>query len=88
MVWPILSGLVTVQLVLGVIIGFVEGWSIGNAVYFSFITGLTIGYGDLVPSHLVSRILAVLIGILGVLLVGLFAAIGVRALQNAASETD
>jgi hypothetical protein len=31
------------------ITGFVEGWSLGDAVYFTFITGRTIGYGDLVP---------------------------------------
>jgi hypothetical protein len=36
------------EVALGLLIGFVEGWS-GEAVYFSFVTGLTIGYGDIVP---------------------------------------
>jgi ion channel len=37
------------EVALGLLIGFVEGWSVGEAVYFSFVTGLTIGYGDIVP---------------------------------------
>ena len=48
-VWPILSGLVCFQLALGVAVGFFEGWRAQDAVYFTFVTGLTIGYGDLCP---------------------------------------
>jgi hypothetical protein len=47
--WPVLSAILAAQLALGLLTGFVEGWSFGDAVYFTFITGLTIGYGDLVP---------------------------------------
>jgi Ion channel len=31
---------------MGLLVGFMEGWSVGDAVYFTFVTGLTIGYGD------------------------------------------
>ena len=48
-----------------------EDWSLGDGVYFSFVTGLTIGYGDLVPRRALSRFLAILIGILGTLLTAL-----------------
>jgi hypothetical protein len=82
-VWPILSGLVGVQLVLGMLLGYLEGWPLSDATYFTFVTGLTIGYGDLVPVRLGTRLIAVVIGLSGILLTGLIAAVGVRALQQA-----
>src|SRR5215813_7823877 len=36
--WPVLSGILLIEVALGLLIGFVEGWSLGEAVYFSFIT--------------------------------------------------
>lgn len=85
-VWPILTGLVAVQLTLGMLVGVLERWSIGDAAYFTFVTGLTIGYGDLVPVRLAARLVAIMIGFTGILLTGLIAALGVRALQEAAQH--
>ena len=85
-VWPILSALLVIQWLLGMIVGHVEGWSIGDASYFTFVTGLTVGYGDLVPRQAVSRVLAVLIGFIGAMVTALYAAVGVRALQQAAGD--
>jgi hypothetical protein len=82
-VWPILSGLLAVIVLLGVVIGWQEGWPLGEAVYFAFVSGLTIGYGDLVPAEPLSRVLAIVIGSTGILLTGLIAAVGVRALDRA-----
>src|SRR4029077_12634496 len=82
-VWPILSGVVVIQLVLGILVGYLEGWRMGEDAYFQFVTGLTIGYGDLVPVRMLARVIAVVIGLCGILLTGLIAAIGVRALQAA-----
>jgi len=53
-----------------------------DAIYFAFVSGLTIGYGDFVPTRPLSRVLAIGIGLTGVLLVGLIVAIGVRALAG------
>ena len=63
-VWPILSGVVVIQLVLGILVGYLEGWRMGEAAYFTFVTGLTIGYGDLVPVRLLARVIAVVIGLM------------------------
>lgn len=82
-VWPILSGVIIVQQALGILVGYLEGWQTGDAAYFTFVTGLTIGYGDLVPVRFSTRLIAVVIGLTGILLTGLVAAIGVRALQAA-----
>ena len=48
-VWPILSSILACQLAFGLLIAWLEDWSLGDGVYFSFVTGLTIGYGDRRP---------------------------------------
>lgn len=87
-IWPILSGLLTAQVALGALVSYLEQWPLGSGGYFAFVTGLTIGYGDLVPSRFVTRLLAVLIGFIGILLTGLVAAVGVQALNAAKSGPD
>ncbi len=80
--WPVLSAILAIQLALGLLIGFVEGWSLGDAVYFTFITGLTIGYGDLVPRQTLTRALAIGIAFFGLLVTGVIAAIAVHAIRS------
>jgi Ion channel len=87
-VWPILSVLLALIVGLGVVAGLIEGWSIQDSVYFAFVSGLTIGYGDIAPKTLVARALAVLIGVCGVLLTALIAAIAVRALTTTRGDGD
>lgn len=54
-----------------------------DGVYFAFVTGLTVGYGDLVPKLLLSRAIAIALGFCGILLTGLVAAISVYSLERA-----
>ena len=82
-VWPVLSALLVLIVALGLAIGDLEGWSVQDSIYFSFVTGLTIGYGDLAPKTVLTRLLAILIGICGFLLTALVAAVAVKALTNA-----
>ena len=86
--WPVLSTILAVQFALGLLIGFVEGWSVGEAFYFTFITGLTIGYGDIVPRQALTRALAIGIGICGLFLTGVIAAIAVHAMHTALTDSD
>lgn len=87
-VWPILSGLIGALVALGVIVGLIEGWSVRESIYFGFTSGLTIGYGDLTPKTALSRVFAILIGFCGVLLMGLWVAIGVEVLRKLDQEED
>ncbi len=82
-VWPILSGLLGLMAAFGLAVGFVEEWSVGESMYFAFVSGLTIGYGDLAPARLLSRALAIGIGLCGVLFTALVAAVAVKALPSA-----
>jgi hypothetical protein len=86
--WPVLSSILAIQIALGLVIGFVEGWSVGDAVYFTFVTGLTIGYGDIVPRQALARVLAIAIGISGLFLTGLIAGIAVYAMRTALGDRD
>ena len=85
-VWPILSGLLALMAVLGTVAGLREGWSLQESLYFAFVSGLTIGYGDFAPKSLMSRVLAILIGLCGVLFTALLAAVAVKALTAALEE--
>ena len=87
-VWPILSGLLLTIVALGLVIGLIEGWSVHESVYFALVSGLTIGYGDLAPKTIVTRALAIFIGICGILLTALVAAVAVKALNTRGDERD
>jgi hypothetical protein len=82
-VWPILSVLIGLIIAFGLVAGLVEGWSVHESIYFAFVSGLTIGYGDLAPKSLLARVLAILIGLCGVMVTALVAAIAVKALTAA-----
>jgi hypothetical protein len=85
-VWPILSALIGLIVILGLVAGVREGWSIQESIYFAFVSGLTIGYGDFAPKSFLGRALAVAIGVCGVLLTALLAAVAVKALGEATED--
>jgi hypothetical protein len=87
-VWPILSVLLLLIIALGLVVGLLEGWSIHESIYFAFVSGLTIGYGDLAPKSLLTRVLAIAIGVCGVLVTALVAAIAVKALTAATDNGE
>lgn len=85
---PILFALALIQVVLGVFTGLIERWSLGDSLYFTFVTGLTIGFGDFVPKHFLSRLAAIIVALDGVVIMGLIAAVAVRALEETARAPD
>lgn len=86
-VWPILAALLVLMSTLGMTVALLEGWPLSDGIYFAFVSGLTIGYGDLVAKTLLGRALAVSIGLTGIVFAGLTAAVAVQALQAALQQT-
>jgi len=78
-IWPVLSVMMALIAGIGAVVGLIEGWGVWHGLYFGFITALTIGYGDLVPTHPVTQFLAVLAGFTGIGMVALLAGLSVRA---------
>jgi hypothetical protein len=87
-VWPALSGLLVLMALVGLLVARVEGWPLGDGLYFAFVTGLTVGYGDLVPKSGLARALAMSIGVCGIVLTGLVVAVAVEALRAALNNED
>jgi len=69
-------------------IAYFEEISFGEAIYFSFVTGLTIGYGDIVAKTAVGRLVAVLIGFIGVLFTGLVIAAVVETIRSTYQHSE
>ena len=89
----ILAMLLTLFLILSLTMYYVGGAvdattrtqsSLGQTFYFCAVTALTIGYGDVVPTTAFGRIVAVSLGLLGVLITGVVTASAVYAIQVAA----
>ena len=55
---PVLTALLGLMAGLGIVVARVEGWPWQDGIYFAFVSGLTIGYGDLVPKAPPARVLA------------------------------
>ena len=81
-------GLLALMLLGAAVIAGVEEIPIGEAVYFSFITGLTVGYGDIAPHTTVGRGVSVALGFVGILFTGLVVAVLVRAVREAWEESE
>jgi len=79
--------LLTLIMTGAMVIAAAEKVSFGKAVYFSFITGLTVGYGDIVPSTAIGRVISVLLGLTGILFTGVVVAVAVEAVRRAVEET-
>jgi hypothetical protein len=85
--WRIFFGLFAWLVVNAMAIAYLESISFGDALYFTFITGLTIGYGDITPVTTAGRVFAVLTGLVGVMITGLVAAAAVYSLREAFNES-
>src|SRR3974390_881764 len=81
--FPLWLFLAAVIALIGQMVGRKEGWSRLDSLYWSFITATTVGYGDFRPVQRGSRLLAVLIAFLGLILSGIIISVAVEATTKA-----
>lgn len=82
-VWPVLSAVILLMICFGFCAARIEQWPFGDGLYFALITGFTVGYGDFVPHHPGSRVCAVCLAFLGIVMTAIIAAAAVKALGTA-----
>jgi voltage-gated potassium channel len=75
---PLFIGLGLVITALAVLTGWIEGWSLVDSVYFGFITATTVGYGDITPTNGFSKLISVLLSLIGLIVTGIINALAVE----------
>lgn len=71
---------------LGLVVSRIEQIPLSRGLYFAWVTGMTVGYGDITPTRPLSSLLSVLIAIIGVIFSGLIVALAVNAVRYAMQE--
>jgi len=66
----------------------IEKMPFGDTLYFAFVTGLTIGYGDIVVKTPFGRLVALFIGFVGILFTGLMVAALVLAVRKSYEKSE
>jgi voltage-gated potassium channel len=84
--FPLLILFQILIITLGQIVGRTEEWSMFNSLYWSFITAFTVGYGDIRPSKKRSKIMAIIIALIGIMFTGIIVAITVTAATQSFKE--
>jgi voltage-gated potassium channel len=70
-----------VWIMLTVIFAWAEDQTLGNAIYFALITGLTVGYGDITPVTPIGKAASAAIAVVGVITAGIYVGIATRAVS-------
>ena len=79
-IYAVLFGLIVFG---GFVVQQVQDLPPGEGFYFAMVTGLTIGYGDITPETWLGRMIALLLGLIGIILTGMMVATAVFSLREA-----
>lgn len=86
LVSPMLVALLTLMVVGAGIVSLAEGMNYWKALYLTFVTAITIGYGDVAPVTVIGRITCLFMGLLGLMFFGIIVAVTNRALTHAIAD--
>lgn len=79
-IWGTIAVLISL---IGFIIAQQEALAVGDALYFAWVTGTTVGYGDIVPTMGFTRFLAIINALLGIVFTGIIVAMAIEAAKIA-----
>lgn len=86
LVSPMLASLLVLMVIGAGIVALAEGMNYWKALYLTFVTAITIGYGDVAPVTVVGRITCLVMGLLGLMFFGIIVAVTNRALTHAIAD--
>ena len=75
LVSPLIIFLNILIILMGQAVGYLEKWNKFDSLYWAYITATTVGYGDIRPIKKISRVLSILISLMGITFTGIFVAI-------------
>ena len=81
--WVVVVCLFLLIFIAGILISRFDKMSLEDAIYCAFSTAFKAGFGNLSPKSRGGKIIAIGIAFLGIVLVGVFVAIAVKALETA-----
>jgi len=86
LVGPLILFLLLIIILLGQFVGRIERWSRFDAVYWTLITAMTVGYGDFRPQQRLTKSLSLVIAFTGLVLTGITVAIALNAATRSFME--
>jgi hypothetical protein len=79
-IWGSIAVLITLA---GFALAKLEGLSMRDGLYFAWVTGTTVGYGDISPTTGPAQVLAISVAILGIVLTGITVSVALEAAKVA-----
>lgn len=76
---PVWGGIAILITLSGFALAELEGLSTRDGLYFAWVTGTTVGYGDISPTTGTSQVVAVFVALLGILLTGIMVSVALEA---------